>query len=68
MVRLLLVGAALASVATAAPASDKVEQLPGFDKQPFDVYSGFLKVRSGCWQAGAMQCLLHRSPRSRPRH
>ena len=40
----VLVVTALSTAATAAPAADKVSQLPGFDPQPFDVYSGFLKV------------------------
>jgi hypothetical protein len=44
-----LFAVALAGTASAAPTiktrvSDKVTQLPGFDPQPFDVYSGFLKV------------------------
>mmetsp|Transcript_10166 Transcript_10166/g.16387 ORF Transcript_10166/g.16387 Transcript_10166/m.16387 type:complete len:504 (-) Transcript_10166:49-1560(-) len=30
--------------ALAAVPADKVEQLPGFDKQPFEVYSGYVKV------------------------
>jgi hypothetical protein len=38
-------GAAVTTAAAfAAPAADKVTQLPGYLPQPFDVYSGFLKV------------------------
>ena len=36
--------ATLAPLAAAAPAGDLVDQLPGFDKAPFDTYSGYLEV------------------------
>jgi carboxypeptidase C (cathepsin A) len=35
---------ALATAATAAPTADLVDQIPGFDKAPFKVYSGYLNV------------------------
>jgi hypothetical protein len=36
---------ALSSLASAAPAADLVDQIPGFDKAPFKVYSGYLTVK-----------------------
>jgi hypothetical protein len=43
MLRLTL-AAALFAVASAAPAADLVGTIPGFDKAPFDTYSGYLTV------------------------
>eukprot|EP01061_Rhynchopus_euleeides_P016692 TRINITY_DN27_c0_g2_i1.p2 TRINITY_DN27_c0_g2~~TRINITY_DN27_c0_g2_i1.p2 ORF type:complete len:487 (+),score=222.00 TRINITY_DN27_c0_g2_i1:53-1462(+) len=37
--------AGLVACAMAAPAADLVEQLPGFEKAPFKVYSGYLTVQ-----------------------
>ena len=34
----------LVACAAAAPAADLVDQVPGFDKTPFKVYSGYLTV------------------------
>eukprot|EP01051_Picozoa_sp_SAG22_P010462 SAG22_NODE_944_length_6390_cov_3.189795_6_plen_177_part_00 len=40
----LALGLALSGAASAAPAADKVPDMPGFGVFPFEVYSGLLKV------------------------
>lgn len=56
----------MASAAMAAPAADKVDQLPGFDKTPFDVYSGYLDVKGPVagYDALKIHYQLHLSQRS----
>ena len=51
----------------AAPAADLVDQLPGFEKAPFNVYSGYLTVPGPFELSPYDELKIHYQARARPR-